>query len=111
MDINGRPDHIEDYLGTINIGYGSWFGWSDSKNKIYGNLILHPKIFDCSKQELVDTHITSFPTEQECIDGLKKLQNDFTAGYFNTTSAIDEIQFKMSEGNIDAGDICLYGIL
>ena len=33
------------------------------------------------------------------------------AGYFNTTSAIDEIQFKMSSGNIDAGDICLYGIL
>ena len=34
-----------------------------------------------------------------------------TGGYFNTTSAIDEIQFKMSSGNIDAGDICLYGIL
>ena len=32
------------------------------------------------------------------------------AGYFNTTSAIDEIQFKMSSGDIDAGDICLYGI-
>jgi hypothetical protein len=37
--------------------------------------------------------------------------NMFVAGYFNTTSAIDEIQFKMSSGNIDAGDICLYGIL
>ena len=34
----------------------------------------------------------------------------FTAGYFNTTSAIDAIQFKMHSGNIDAGDICLYGI-
>ena len=34
----------------------------------------------------------------------------FVAGYFNTTSAIDEIQFKMASGNIDAGDICLYGI-
>jgi hypothetical protein len=33
-----------------------------------------------------------------------------TAGYFNVTAAIDEIQFKMSSGNIDAGDICLYGI-
>ena len=32
------------------------------------------------------------------------------AGYFNTTSAIDEIQFKMSSGNIDAGTIKLYGI-
>jgi len=34
----------------------------------------------------------------------------FSAGYFNTTSAIDAVQFKMSTGNIDAGDICLYGI-
>jgi len=34
----------------------------------------------------------------------------FISGYFNTTSAIDEIQFKMDSGNIDAGDICLYGI-
>jgi len=34
----------------------------------------------------------------------------FMAGYFNTTSAIDEIQFKMHSGDIDAGDICLYGI-
>tara|TARA_R100001460_G_scaffold102674_1_gene147377 strand:+ start:545 stop:1168 length:624 start_codon:yes stop_codon:yes gene_type:complete len=32
------------------------------------------------------------------------------AGYGNTTSAIDAIQFKMESGNIDAGDICLYGI-
>jgi hypothetical protein len=35
----------------------------------------------------------------------------YSAGYFNTTSAIDEIQFKFASGNIDAGDICLYGIL
>ena len=32
------------------------------------------------------------------------------AGYFNTTNPIDAIQFKFSSGNIDAGDICLYGI-
>ncbi len=38
-------------------------------------------------------------------------QNNFVAGYGNTTSAVDAIQFKMSSGNIDAGDICLYGIL
>ena len=33
-----------------------------------------------------------------------------TAGYGNTTSAVDAVQFKMASGNIDAGDICLYGI-
>jgi len=32
------------------------------------------------------------------------------AGYFNTTSAVDAIQFKMESGNVDAGTICLYGI-
>jgi 3-oxoacyl-[acyl-carrier-protein] synthase III len=32
------------------------------------------------------------------------------AGYGNTTSAVDAIQFKMNSGNIDAGDIVLYGI-
>ena len=31
------------------------------------------------------------------------------SGYFNTTSAIDEIRFQESTGNFD-GDICLYGI-
>ena len=36
--------------------------------------------------------------------------NDFIAGYGNTTSAVDAIRFEMSSGNIDAGDICLYGI-
>jgi len=34
----------------------------------------------------------------------------YADGYFNTTSAIDEIQFKMASGNIDAGTIKLYGI-
>ncbi len=34
----------------------------------------------------------------------------FTAGYFNTTSAINSIQFKCSSGNIDAGTIKMYGI-
>ena len=33
-----------------------------------------------------------------------------SAGYFNTTSAIDAIQFKFGSGNIDAGTIKLYGI-
>ena len=36
--------------------------------------------------------------------------NNYSAGYFNTTSAIDEIQFSMNSGNIDAGTISLYGI-
>jgi len=37
-------------------------------------------------------------------------QTHSSAGYFNTTSAIDEIQFKMSADSIEAGTISLYGI-
>ena len=62
-NLTGRADHIEDFLVTVRTG--QWFGWSDSKNKIYANLIVHD---DGSK-----------PTEQECIDGLQKLQDDFDA--------------------------------
>ena len=36
--------------------------------------------------------------------------NAYSAGYGNTTSAVDAVQFSMHSGNIDAGDICLYGI-
>ena len=38
-------------------------------------------------------------------------ESNFIAGYCNVTAAIDAVQFKFSSGNIDAGDICLYGIL
>jgi len=34
----------------------------------------------------------------------------YIAGYANTTSAIDAIDFKLSTGNIDAGSISLYGV-
>ena len=32
------------------------------------------------------------------------------SGYFNTTSAIDGLQFSMSSGNIDSGTFKLYGV-
>lgn len=34
----------------------------------------------------------------------------YSAGYFNTTSAVNAINFKMASGNIDAGTIQMYGI-
>ena len=44
-----------------------------------------------------DTH-SSYTTDQ------------YVAGYINTTSAIDEVSFKYSTGNIDSGDIILFGL-
>ena len=42
-------------------------------------------------------------------------QNDlslvgYVSGYWNTTTAITRVQFKMSSGTIDAGVIKLYGV-
>jgi hypothetical protein len=34
----------------------------------------------------------------------------FVAGYGNTTSAIDAVKFQMSSGNIDSGEILLFGV-
>ena len=36
--------------------------------------------------------------------------NSFIAGYGNTTSAVNAIDFKMSSGNIDSGQILLFGL-
>ena len=54
-----RPTHIEDYLITVR--KGQWFGWSDSKNKVYANLIVHDG--------------GSKPSESDCTNGLKALQD------------------------------------
>ena len=53
-----KPDHIEDYLCTVRTG--QWFGWSDSSNKIYANLIIHDG--------------GTKPTESDCTTGLAALQ-------------------------------------
>ena len=34
----------------------------------------------------------------------------FASGYFNTTTALTRVQFKMSSGNTDSGTIKLYGL-
>ena len=42
--------------------------------------------------------------------GSRGAENDFTAGYINTTSAVDAIDFKMDSGKFD-GTIKMYGLL
>lgn len=36
--------------------------------------------------------------------------DQYVGGYINTTSAIDEIDFKFSSGNMDAGEVRMYGV-
>jgi len=57
-----------------------------------------------------DTFVKHFIAKTNYIHYNNRSYNFYIAGYFNTTSAIDEIQFKMNSGNIDSGTIKLYGI-
>ena len=93
MRLDGRPDHIEDYLCTVRLG--QWFGWSDYMNKVYANLIVHDG--------------GSKPTEKECTDGLVALQaawdleNDSykskrRAEYPNTEDQLDDIYHNGIDG-------------
>jgi len=74
---SGRPDHIEDAL--VSMHTGQWFGWSNSKNKIYANLIIH----DESKTK---------PTEEELNAKLVEMQNEFDAKETKRTSAKKKLQ-------------------
>jgi len=56
------------------------------------------------------TFVKHFISRCNTYEGSDYSIDQYCAGYINTTSAIDEIQFKMLSGDIDAGDICLYGI-
>jgi hypothetical protein len=59
----GEPTHIEDYLVTVRSG--QWFGWTDSKNKIYENLVVHDG--------------GTKPTKEEVEAGFKALKDKWTA--------------------------------
>ena len=100
MDLTtGRPNHIEDYLVTVRTG--QWFGWSDSKNKIYANLIVHDG--------------GSKPTESDCTTGLTALQTAWdernkkykrervvgvgtTAGYESISNQLDQLYHDIDAG-------------
>ena len=93
---DGRPDHIEDYLITVR--NGQWFGWSDSKNKIYANLIVHDG--------------GSKPSESDCTAGLKALQDAWDAinkayqlkrrrEYKKVREQLDLLYHDMTAGKLD----------
>ena len=92
-----RPTHIEDYLITVRLG--QWFGWSDSKNKVYANLIVHDG--------------GSKPTEKQCTDGLKALQDSWDAEnesykskrrdeYKSVVDQLDQLYHDMTANKLDS---------
>ena len=111
-----RAKHAEDYSGSgfeYTNGHDSdnataFFQISDilsSGNTADECIAGFLQLFNPADTTFVKHFIASFSANNpsECIHG-------FGAGYFNTTSAIDAIQFKADAGNIDAGTFKLYGI-
>ena len=80
MDNRGKPNHIEDYLSTVRTG--QWFGWNDSKNKIYENLI----VYDGGNK----------PTELECENGLTAMQ----VKWDSHTTLVEELEAKLADDSI-----------
>ena len=56
------------------------------------------------------TYVKHFMSNTNSVKTDSEAKNIYIAGYGNTTSAINAIQFKMTSGNIDSGKIKLYGI-
>ncbi len=75
MRKDGRPNHIEDALIMMHVN--QWFGWTDSKNKIYANLKLSEKIG--VDDNIVDNTVTELPTESAVNAKLVELQNAWDA--------------------------------
>ena len=55
------------------------------------------------------TKVKHFYSQVNSNQSDQALNSSYIAGYINTTSAIDEIDFKMSSGNFD-GNIYLFGV-
>ena len=71
MDMNtGRVDHIEDILVKLHLG--QWFGWSDSKNKVYENLVIHDDSKDKPTQEYLESELQRMQDE---FDGITYQRN------------------------------------
>jgi hypothetical protein len=56
------------------------------------------------------TFVKHFISTIQIVEEANESRTLFTAGYCNTTSAIDGVQFTMSSGNIDSGQILLFGL-
>jgi hypothetical protein len=101
-----------DYYGTSDLAQSTSFQpitdgtGNENDNGVSGILTL----FNPSSTVFVKHFISASNTNFSESFADQLLSHSFPAGYFNTTSAINAIQFKFNTGNIDAGTIYMYGI-
>ena len=57
------------------------------------------------------TYVKQFYSRfDEYFSGSARIIDNFVGGYINTTAAITQIDFKFSSGNIDTGNIYMFGV-
>ena len=56
------------------------------------------------------TFVKNFIAQSNSYEATNNSIHSFIGGYGNTTSAVNAIQFSMQSGNIDSGDIILFGL-
>jgi len=95
-------DTTGDLAQSTNFQNLSFDGGNGADESVSGTLTL----FNPSSTTFVKHFIA---TTNSLSDGDYTI-NSYVAGYGNTTSAINAIQFIMSSGNIDAGTIKMYGV-
>ena len=109
-DTAGDPDVYN--VGGKDLAQGTGFqtllGNLTTDNDSSGSGYLH--LFDPSSDVFVKHFISRCSALGEPAGGDDYLYNPHIAGYANTTSAVDAVQFKMDTGNIDAGTFKLYGV-
>ena len=110
-----RADHKEDDSST-NFLYGTGRDLAQSTGDQPLDIDFGADNDQCCCGELYlynpssTTFVKHFIAKENSVLATDGSANSFVAGYCNTTSAIDAVQFKMSSGNIDSGVIKLYGI-
>ena len=88
-------DWLNEALASMHSG--QWFGWSDSKNKIYANLIVHDG--------------GSKPSESDCTTGLAALQSAWDeenkqykleriSSYEGIGEQLDQLYHDMKDGKL-----------
>ena len=75
MDFDGRPDHIEDVL--VKLHTGQWFGWSDSKNKVYENLVIHDASKEKPTKEFLESELASKQSERDAQEYARNRQAEY----------------------------------
>jgi hypothetical protein len=84
-------------------------GMDNTNNTSCASGYLH--LFQPSSDTFVKHYISAFHIAQHSADNQRYSSTYRTAGYGNTSSAVNAINFNISLGNIDAGTIQMFGIL